>query len=75
MYYCYIIIEFIILQILASVVAFMLVTQPGINMVYSNIFLNHYKSTDVSELSWLSKFLAINHKLFIIPKFKLAVHQ
>ncbi|KAL4089822.1 hypothetical protein QTP88_024783 [Uroleucon formosanum] len=41
-------------QILASVVAFLLVTQPGINMVYSNIFLNHYEFTDVSELSWLS---------------------
>lgn len=44
-------------QILASVVAFLLVTQPGINMVYSNIFLNHYEFTDVSELSWLTSIL------------------
>ncbi|XP_060872179.1 uncharacterized protein LOC132946285 isoform X2 [Metopolophium dirhodum] len=43
--------------ILASVVAFLLVTQPGINMVYSNIFLNHYEFTDVSELSWLTSIL------------------
>ncbi|XP_016660677.1 facilitated trehalose transporter Tret1 isoform X3 [Acyrthosiphon pisum] len=44
-------------QILASVVAFLLATQPGINMVYSNIFLNHYEFTDVSELSWLTSIL------------------
>lgn len=35
----------------------MLVTQPGINMVYSNIFLDHYEFTDVSELSWLTSIL------------------
>ncbi|KAE9539943.1 hypothetical protein AGLY_005195, partial [Aphis glycines] len=46
-------------QILASVVAFLLVTQPGINMVYSNIFLNHYEFTDVSELSWLTSILVL----------------
>lgn len=39
-----------------SVIAFMLVTQPGINMVYSNIFLNHYEFTDVTELSWLCEY-------------------
>ncbi|XP_025410402.1 facilitated trehalose transporter Tret1-like isoform X2 [Sipha flava] len=37
----------------------MLVTQPGINMVYSNIFLNHYKFTDISDLSWLTSILVV----------------
>uniref|UniRef100_A0A2H8TRH6 Sugar transporter ERD6 n=1 Tax=Melanaphis sacchari TaxID=742174 RepID=A0A2H8TRH6_9HEMI len=46
-------------QILSSIVAFLLVTQPGINMVYSNIFLNHYEFTDVSELSWLTSILVL----------------
>ncbi|VVC29024.1 Sugar transporter, conserved site,Major facilitator superfamily domain,Major facilitator, sugar [Cinara cedri] len=47
-------------QILVSIVAFMLVTQPGINMVYSSIFMNHYEFTDVSELSWLTGILVLS---------------
>lgn len=54
---------------MASVIAFMLVTQPGINMVYSNIFLKHYAFTEVSELSWLSKYrLFINNKYYIFMR-------
>ncbi|XP_050434545.1 uncharacterized protein LOC126841851 isoform X2 [Adelges cooleyi] len=46
-------------QVFASVIAFMLVVQPGINMTYSNILLRNINISNSSQYSWLTSMLVL----------------